>query len=361
MDYMSRAIGLAKRALGSTSPNPAVGAVIVKDGAIVGEGYTRPPGSFHAEIVALHKAGEKSKGATLYVSLEPCCHWGRTPPCTRSIIAGGISNVHMSMLDPNPLVSGKGKEALEKAGIKTYTGEGQEKASKVNEAYIKFITTGVPFVIAKFAMSLDGKIATRSGDSRWITNEASRGIVHKLRHRVDAILVGINTVIADDPLLTARDSKNRPYPRQPLRVVLDSQGRIPDRAQLLRQPGKTLLAVQEEISPADLERLRKPGVDVVRLPVKDSLIDLRALLRELGKRQVTSLLVEGGSTVLGSFFDERLVDNVQAYIAPLIIGGKDARTAVGGLGAGLMSNSLHLKETHIQIARGDIIISGYLK
>lgn len=360
MDYMARAINLARRALGATSPNPAVGAVVVKDGAIVGEGFTQPPGSHHAEIVALHKAEERAAGASLYVSLEPCCHWGRTPPCTRAIIAARISEVHIAMLDPNPLVNSKGKLELENAGIKTCVGEKQEEAAQTNEAYIKYISKSMPFVTAKFAMSLDGKIATYAGDSKWITNEASRRLVHKLRRQVDAILVGVNTVIVDDPLLTARDSRGKPYSNQPLRVVLDSSGRIPEQARILSQPGKNLLAVSDSLGKKDLSRLSRINAEVLTLPVRNSLLDLQVLLKALGQRQIVSLLVEGGSTVLGSFLDNRLVDKVMAFIAPVIIGGKEARTAVGGRGVEIMAQSFHLRKTQIRIASGDIIISGYV-
>ncbi len=360
MDNMSRAISLARKALGSASPNPAVGAVIVKDGIITGEGYTQPPGSYHAEIMALHKSGVRANGASLYVSLEPCCTWGRTPPCTRSVIAAGIKEVHMAMLDPNPLVNGKGKQELEKAGLKTFIGERQDEASQINEAYIKYISTGLPFIIAKFATSLDGKIATRNGDSRWITNQASRRLAHKLRHQVDAILVGVDTVLSDDPLLTARDSKDKPYARQPLRIVLDSRGRIPEKARLLNQPGDTLIAVQEGLEGNALNRLKNLNAHILTLPVRNSMLDLQTLLKTLGQRQINSLLVEGGSTVLGSFFDERLVDKVIAFIAPVVIGGKEAKTAVGGLGAKSMAESLRLTRTQIQIVKGDIMLTGYL-
>jgi len=360
LDYMSRAISLARKVLGTTSPNPAVGAVIVRDGVIVGEGCTQPPGSYHAEIGALHKAGERAKGASLYVSLEPCCHWGRTPPCTRAIIAAGIAEVHMAMLDPNPLVDGKGKEELEKSGVKTFLGEEGEQASETNEAYAKYVSTGLPFVTAKFAMSLDGKIATRNGDSKWITNETSRRLARRFRREADAVLVGVDTVLADDPLLTARDARGNPFPKQPLRVVLDSRGRIPADAALLSQPGNTLLVVREGLDGKTLERLAALNAEILAVPFKGPLLDLESLLKTLGQRQIVSLLVEGGGTVLGSFFDQRLVDKVVAFVSPVIIGGKDARTAVGGLGAKSMAESLRLTKTRIQLAKGDIIITGYV-
>ena len=204
MDYMKQALSLAKLALGQVSPNPAVGAIIVKDDVVIGQGYTQPPGSWHAEVMALKQAGEKARGAVMYVTLEPCCHFGHTPPCTKAVIAAGISEVHMATLDPNPLVAGRGADELERAGIKTYVGENESEAREIIEAYIKFITTGMPFVTAKFAVSLDGKIATKNGDSEWISGIDSRKYVHYLRYTTDAIMVGANTVIADDPHLTCR-------------------------------------------------------------------------------------------------------------------------------------------------------------
>lgn len=206
VDFMDCALSLARLALGYTSPNPAVGATIVRDGVIVGLGYTQPPGSAHAEVMALRQAGDKACGATMFVTLEPCCHSGRTPPCTQAVIEAGIGEVHIAMLDPNPLVSERGVKELKKAGIEVYLGEYEEKAQEINEAYTKFITTGIPFVTTKFAMSIDGKIATKNGDSKWISSDEARKYVHNLRHTVDAIMVGANTIIIDDPRLTARGS-----------------------------------------------------------------------------------------------------------------------------------------------------------
>jgi len=229
-EYMESALSLARLAMGGTSPNPAVGAVIVKDGAVVGRGYTQPAGSEHAEVMALRQAGDKARGAAMYVTLEPCCHYGRTPPCTHAIINADISEVYIALLDPNPLVSGHGVKELNEAGIKTYVGAYQEEAYRVNEAYIKFITTGLPFVIAKFAMSLDGK-------SKWISNEEARKYVHVLRHIADAIMVGVNTVIVDNPRLTARGccGKGGETKTQPLRLIVDSNGRTPLDSQLFNQ------------------------------------------------------------------------------------------------------------------------------
>ena len=258
---MRRALELARAAVGSTSPNPPVGAVVVRGGRIVGEGHTQPAGEDHAEKVALRQAGELARGSMLYVTLEPCSHHGRTPPCTDAIIASGVSEVCASVVDPNPQVSGRGLEQLRRAGISVTLGEGREDAEELIAPHTKFITTGTPLVTAKFAMSLDGKIATRTGDSKWITSEESRRYVHTLRAQSDAIMAGIGTVLADDPQLTARDADGAPLPRQPLRVVVDSKGRLPADAALLRQPGRTLVFVSDEAAVArlGLESSRKPS------------------------------------------------------------------------------------------------------
>ena len=240
MDYMKLALSLARRTLGSVSPNPAVGAVIVRDGEIVGEGWTQPPGQAHAEIEALRQAGDGASGAMLYVTLEPCNHFGRTPPCTQAIMDAGIAEVHIAATDPNPHVTGGGMARLNDEGIKTLIGERENEARQVIEAFTKHAVTGIPFVTAKFAMSLDGKIATRTGDSKWITGEESRRYVHQLRAESDAIMIGINTVLADNPQLTARDDNGTPIKRQPLRVIVDSGGRLPEDAILLNQPGAIL-------------------------------------------------------------------------------------------------------------------------
>jgi len=359
MDYMQRALFLARQALGHTSPSPAVGAVLVRDDVVVGEGFTQPPGSDHAEIVALKHAGAKSRGATLYVTLEPCCHFGRTPPCSRALIAAGIAEVHLAMLDPNPLVSGRGRGELEQAGIKMVIGEHEAEAREVNEAYIKYITTGLPFVIAKFAMSLDGKIATASGDSRWISGEAARSYVHELRRNVDAIIVGVNTVLADDPQLTARSDSGEVSGCQPLRIIADAQGRTPASARVFSTTGHTLLAVAEDIKPAKARRLEQAGAELIRLPNEEGLVDLKALFKLLGQRQVTSVLAEGGGQLVGSLFDQGLVDKVVVFIAPIIIGGANARAAVAGQGVDKVSQALRLKQVRIEMLDQDIMVIGY--
>ena len=361
MDYMERALTLAKLALGHSSPNPAVGAVIVREGAVVGEGFTQPPGGLHAEIVALNQAGGQARGSSLYVTLEPCCHYGRTPPCSRAVVEAGVAQVHVAMLDPNPLVAGKGKAELEAAGISTFLGEKAQEAQELNEAYVKYITQKRPFIIVKFAMSLDGKIATRSGDSRWISGEASREWVHQLRAKVDAVLVGVDTVIADDPELTARPGEvvGPSAIRQPLRVVVDSRGRMPLNARMLRATGKTLVATTMVMPPYKRQRLNDAGGEVLILKEQDGRVDLRLLLDHLGQREVTSVLVEGGSAVLGSFFDERLVDKVYAFIAPVIIGGIEAKTAVGGKGVARMAEAIRLEQIRTENLGNDLLMTGY--
>ena len=361
MDYMERAVSLAKLALGQVSPNPAVGAVIVKNGDVIGQGYTQPPGSFHAEIMALKDSGEHARDAVMYVTLEPCCHFGRTPPCTKAIISAGINEVHAAMIDPNPQVNGKGLKELEKAGIKTVLGEHADDAAEIIESYVKFITTGRPFVTIKFAMSLDGKIATRSGDSKWISGDESRRYVHFMRYTSDAVMVGVNTVLADDPQLTARCSyRGGMAKKQPLRVILDSTGRTPATARVFNEPGDVLLALGEKVSAAQKKVYAKLGAEILDLPTKRGLIDLDKLLLVLGQKQITSVLAEGGASLLGSLCDRNLVDKVTVFIAPIIIGGEKARTAIGGKGIDKVVNSLKLERVKTKRSDSDLMITGYI-
>ncbi|MDD5591395.1 MAG: bifunctional diaminohydroxyphosphoribosylaminopyrimidine deaminase/5-amino-6-(5-phosphoribosylamino)uracil reductase RibD [Dehalococcoidales bacterium] len=361
MDYMAQALSLARLALGQVSPNPAVGAIIVNNDEVIGQGYTQPPGSDHAEIAALKQAGERACGGVMYVTLEPCCHHGRTPPCTRAIIASGIREVHLATLDTNRLVSGRGKKELEEAGIKVYSGEHEAEARRINEAFTKFITGGIPFVTAKFAMSLDGKIATRSGDSRWITGEAARKQAHYLRYTNDAVMVGVNTVLADDPQLTVRcNSKGGTVKKQPLRVIVDSNGRTPPSARVFTEPGQTVLALCKSLKKGDRAALTRSGAQLLELPPRNGQVDLRELLKALGKRDITSVLVEGGGCLLGSLFDSELVDKVIAFIAPLIIGGKEAGTAVAGRGVDKLTDALRLDEISTEQVGEDLMICGYV-
>lgn len=362
MDYMKQALSLARLALGQASPNPAVGAVIVKDNAVIGLGYTQPPGSWHAEIMALNQAGEEARGSVMYVTLEPCCHYGRTPPCTKAIIAAGINEVHMAMIDPNPIVFGKGKSELEAAGIKVHVGELEEEAQQLNEAYTKHITTGIPFVIAKFAMSLDGKIATKSGDSKWISGSESRQYLHNLRYTSDAIMAGVNTVVADDPQLTARcHATGGTSRKQPLRVIVDGDGRTPLTAQVFSMPGKTLVVLGKLASRKEKANFKRVGAELLELPSEEEgMVDLTELLKALGKRGITSVLVEGGGILLGSLFDWGLVDKVIAFVAPIIIGGKDAKTAVAGEGVDKVAGSLKLERIKLETIGEDLVVTGYV-
>ncbi|MGQ9571682.1 MAG: bifunctional diaminohydroxyphosphoribosylaminopyrimidine deaminase/5-amino-6-(5-phosphoribosylamino)uracil reductase RibD [Dehalococcoidia bacterium] len=358
MDYMQRALALARQALGRVSPNPAVGAVLVREGQIVGEGFTRPPGGPHAEIVALEQAGQAARGSTLYISLEPCCHQGRTPPCTQAIIAAGVAEVHIPILDPDRNVNGRGRDALAAAGIAVHMGQCAEEARRLNEAYIKHRTTGLPFVIAKFAASLDGRIAAASGDSRWISGPQSRQWAHEQRTMVDAIMVGVNTILVDDPQLTARPG-GQESERQPLRVVADSAGRTPATARVLQGPGRVLIATSDRSDPSWRRAMQAAGTEVVVLARDGESLDLEVLLKTLAERGVLSLLVEGGGVLLGSFFDQGLVDKVQAIIAPLIIGAADAPAAVAGRGAHRLAEAWCLQEMTVERLGDDILITGY--
>jgi len=326
-------------------------------------GYTQPAGGAHAEVVALAQAGEKASGATMFVTLEPCCHFGKNPPCTGAIIAAGITEVHVALVDPNPLVSGKGLAELNAAGIKTCVGGHESEAREINEAYLKYMVTGVPFVIAKFAMSLDGKIATKTGDSHWISNEQSRCYVHGVRHTVDAIMIGVNTLITDDPKLTARgcSGKGGATSKQPLRIIVDGTGRVPMGARVFSQPGHTLVAWTAPVNEDKRRELEAMGAEVVILPGHDGRVDLLEVLKAIGERQVSTVLLEGGSELLGYAFDHGLVDKVLAFIAPMIIGGNDGRTAVGGSGAFTIAEALSLERVEVKSFADNVLVSGYVK
>jgi diaminohydroxyphosphoribosylaminopyrimidine deaminase/5-amino-6-(5-phosphoribosylamino)uracil reductase len=362
MGYMAQALSLAQLALGQVSPNPAVGAVIVKDGEVVGQGYTQPPGLDHAEIVALKQAGERARGGVMYLTLEPCCHHGRTPPCTQAIIAAGIAEVHLAALDVNPVVLGWGKEELEGAGIRVYVGEHEAEAKQLNEAYAKFITEGIPFITVKFAMSLDGKIATRSGDSRWISGELARKRVHNLRYTADAVMAGVNTVLADDPWLTTRCcGSGGMLKKQPTRVIVDSKGRTPLNARVFTEPGKAIVVLGRLARAEERESFTQVGAELLELPSPEGWVDLERLLRVLGEREITSVLVEGGGILFGSLFDGGLVDKVIAFIAPIIIGGREAVTAVAGWGIDRVADSLRLERVSVERFDEDLMVSGYVR
>ena len=357
---MTRAIELARFALGSTSPNPAVGAVVVKNGAVVGEGYTLPPGQRHAEIGALNQAGLAARGATLFCTLEPCCHHGRTPPCTDAIIAAGIRRVEYAVGDPNPRVDGGGVAALRNAGVSVEHSP-NPAADELYEAFAKHVTTGRPFVVAKFAMSLDGKIATRTGASQWITGPKARARVQQMRKELDGIMVGIGTALADDPQLTARDADGEPLPSnlQPVRVVVDSSGRTPPGARMLRLPGRTIIATSAGVNRKRVAGLEDAGADVREFPGSDGRVKLPALLEFLGGQGVMSVLVEGGGQVLGAMLDAKLIDRVEAFVAPMLIGGAGAPSPIAGGGATVIADALRLERTRIESIGPDWLITGY--
>jgi diaminohydroxyphosphoribosylaminopyrimidine deaminase/5-amino-6-(5-phosphoribosylamino)uracil reductase len=355
---MRRALELAREAPEPTSPRPTVGAVIVAaDGSTIAEGVTKPRPGPHAEVAALAVAGDRARGATMYVTLEPCNHQGDTPPCSQAIVDGGIAEVHYSVADPHDIASG-GHAALEAAGIRVIAGEGEEEARRINEAFFKLRTTGLPFVIAKFAASLDGRIGAASGDSRWVSGPETRAWAHQLRTRIDAILVGSDTVIVDDPELTARPGGELAE-RQPLRVVVDSRGRIPPMARVLAGPGTTLVATTDEATPTWRGVIEGQGAEVMQFPGEGGHVNLRALLEELGKRDILALLVEGGGVIHGGFFDAGLVDKVHAVIAPMIVGAAEAPAAVAGKGAYRMAEALRLRDVTVERLGEDILVTGY--
>ncbi len=339
--FMRRALALARRGLGKTSPNPAVGAVLVRKGRVIGEGWHRRAGGPHAEVFALR--GVNAHGATLYVTLEPCSTWGRTPPCTDAIIAAGVKRVVVAARDPNPKHNGRGLKMLRRAGIRVEAGLLADEAARMNEAFNKWISTGIPLVIAKAGMSLDGKIATRTGDAKWITGEAARREGHRLRARVDAILVGTNTAVRDDPELTVRHGVRG---QQPWRVVVDARGRVSRKAKVFTDgQRRRTLVLTASLAPATWRRyLLRMGAEAIVLPHKNARIDLQAALKALGRRDITSVLVEGGGELLGSLFDARLVDKVALFYAPIVIGGRGAVASVAGEGATKVGKAVRLRD-----------------
>ena len=369
--YMKLALRLAARGAGWVSPNPMVGAVVVKDGQIVGQGYHRRVGAAHAEVAALRQAGDAAKDADLYVTLEPCNHQGRTPPCTQAILAAGVARVIIASLDPNPQVTGGGAEYLQSQGVTVETGLLAAAARRLNEAWFHWVNTGRPWVIAKAACSLDGKIATVGGESQWLTGEAARAFAHRLRHQVDAILVGIDTVLADDPQLTTRlpgnhtkneKRKTEKPGKDPIRIILDSQLRIPLTAKVLHldSPAPTWVACTEASPPQKVRELERLGAEVLLLPPDSGRVSLSDLLKLLGGRQIQSLLVEGGAEVLGSFFDQNLVHMFHFFYAPRFLGGRAAPGVLGGRGVHFLKNAPQAQDLHFRRLGPDVLISGYL-
>lgn len=355
--YMKRTLQLARKANWQTSPNPMVGAVIVKDGKIIGEGYHKKPGLPHAEVEALMNAKEPVEGATLYVNLEPCCHKEkRTPPCTDAIIRAGIKKVVIAMRDPNPKVSGKGIEILKSHGIEVKEGILEQQAKRLNEFYIKYITTKTPFVMLKIAMTLDGKIATPDGQSKWITSEKSRKLVHQLRSRVDAILSAYGTVLNDNPMFTSRIKKGR----NPVRVIIDPDLIIPEHFHVYNPPPKTIAVVNERVlETKKAEYLEKKGVEFLSFSSKK--VDLNWLIRELGSREITSVMIEGGSSLNSYAVFSGIVDKIIIFMAPKIIGGKDSYPCIGGSQYKNLTEAFKIKDLSVRKINPDILIEGYLE
>lgn len=357
--YMERALELAANARGRTSPNPMVGAVIVREGRIVGEGWHRRAGEDHAEINALRMAGALAAGATMYVTLEPCAHQGRTPPCTQAIIEAHIRRVVVAMTDPNPQVNGKGITALREAGMAVKLGVCAGVAHQLNESFVKWVTEHRPFVTLKLAMSLDGKTATHTGESKWITGAPARLAGHRLRDLTDAIAVGVGTVVADNPALTARLPEGNGH--NPIRVILDSFARIPLTAHVLTdQAAPTIVAVSRQAPRERLAALRELGVDLLTCGAS-SHVDIDSLLAQLAERDITSLLVEGGGNVNGSFLQHGAVDKVVAYIAPKLIGGREAMTAVEGSGFARIADVVRLTAPTLQLVGDNLCYTAYVK
>lgn len=353
---MKRVLRLAEKGRGSTSPNPMVGAVLVKEGRVLGEGYHARAGEAHAEIVALQKAGREAREATLYINLEPCSHYGRTPPCAPAVIEAGIKRVVVGMEDPNPSVKGRGLEMLRAAGVEVEVGTLEEDCKRLNEAFLKYIQSGQPFVILKVAATLDGKIATPQGESRWITGEKARHFVHHLRNEVDGLLVGIGTILKDDPLLTARVKGGK----NPFRIILDSRLRIPERAKVIEHdPEKTILATSELAPKEKIQHLEEKGIRVFMIDTIEGRIDLKSLLQRLGKMDIMSLLVEGGSEINGSFLTQRLVDKILLFLSPKFLGGNQAPGIFGGKGIERLKDAVFFDKIKVKRVGEDFLLEGY--
>ena len=356
--FMRAAMKLALKARGMTSPNPLVGALVVKNGRIISAGFHRKAGFAHAEIVALDKAGCEAKGAVLYVTLEPCAHFGKTPPCVDRIITSGIKEVVVGMIDPNPLNNGKGLNILRSRGIKVTSGILEEELKKINEPFIKFITRGLPYITVKTAQSLDGKIACAGGDSKWITSDRSRALAHRLRAGYDAVMVGVNTVLRDNPKLDAWFSK-----KQPAKVIIDSRLSVHPEANVFCSDGQAIIVTLSSAPGQETANRAALSAKAMILQVKEKSgqINLKDALKKLARMGIINILVEGGGTLNGSLFDEGLVDKVMFFISPKIIGGKDATSPVMGKGIARMDKAIKLKGISLKRIGEDFLIEGYIK
>ena len=355
--FMRQALELALKAKGKTSPNPLVGALVVKHNKIIARGFHHKAGLAHAEVLALNQAGRRAKGATLYVSLEPCCHYGRTPPCIEKIIKSKVSRVVIGMKDPNPKVNGKGMKILRSHGIDVVAGFLEEDLARINESYIKYITKHLPFVVVKVAQSLDGKISTHTGDSQWITSKDARDFSRKLRNNFDAIMVGVNTLLKDNPNLKPQTAKQNFY-----KIIVDSKLQTHIDAKILfPYPERVIIATTKFANKDKARFFSQRNIKVWVLADTNGRVDLKVLLSRLAGYEISSVFVEGGGTLIGSLFDQRLVDKVMFFLAPKIIGGRDAISSVMGEGVKLLKNALNIKELQIRMIGKDILIEGYIK
>lgn len=358
---MKMALALAEQGKGMVSPNPLVGAVIVKDGRIIGQGYHARYGDQHAEIKALREAGSEARGATIFINLEPCCHHGRTPPCVDEIIKAGLTRAVIALKDPNPKVNGKSIDLLKKHGIDVKVGLQKKAASRLNEFFFKFINLQIPFVILKSAMSLDGKVATKMGDSKWVTNEFSRRYVHRLRNRVDATMVGIETILRDDPLLTTRLDDEKCH--DPKRIIIDSLLRVPIKAQIFNQKSdaENIIVTTHNAPIERIKRIEDAGGTLIFTKVRGrNRVDMQDMVNELGKLQITSMLIEGGPGINASAMEEGIVDKVIMFIAPMVIGGRGAPSAIQGNGVARLEEAVRLYNIKIKRLGNDIMVEGYV-
>ena len=357
--YMALALELAEKGRGKVEPNPMVGAVLVKDGEIVGKGYHQVFGGAHAEIHAIHEGGTNCRGATLHVSMEPCAHYGKTAPCVDAIIKAGIRKVVAAVVDPNPITSGKGIQQLKEAGIEVVVGVMEMQAKRLNGPFFKLMQKELPYITVKWAMSIDGKIATHTGESRWITSDESRKYAHKIRGQMDGILVGINTVVRDDPLLTCRIEGGR----NPKRIVVDSSAILPVNSRLLStiNEGEIIVAVSKNAQRNRVEKLEQLGCKIVQTKDMNGRVDLKELFQRLGEMKLTNILVEGGSRVITSVIEGRIADRVMVFVAPIIIGGAGAKSPVLGTGINKISEAAEIDEIEIKRFSNDIVIEGTLK
>ncbi|MBR5485559.1 MAG: bifunctional diaminohydroxyphosphoribosylaminopyrimidine deaminase/5-amino-6-(5-phosphoribosylamino)uracil reductase RibD [Oscillospiraceae bacterium] len=355
--YMGLAIELAQRGCGRVNPNPMVGAVIVKDGAVIGQGWHEYYGGLHAERNAIANCSCDPRGAVMYVTLEPCCHYGKTPPCTQAIIESGIKKVVVGSFDPNPLVSGKGIETLQKAGVEVQTGCMTEECDRINEVFFHYIKNKIPFVVMKYAMTMDGKTATRTGASKWISGEQSRHNVHHSRHRYMGIMVGVGTVLADDPMLNCRLENGK----DPIRIICDTKLKTPLNSKVINTAGQiqTIIATASN-DEQRCEEYQKTGCKILKVKEKDGSVDLNQLMEELGELGIDSILLEGGSTLNYSALQAGIVNKIQVYIAPKLFGGANAKSPIGGLGVQLPEQAFKVKNMKITAIGEDFLLEGDL-